>query len=159
LPLFVAKNASIASLDFAFINGFDVAIFTHKNQEGNPTLSTLYKIGVRARVLHISKSSDGSARVLLEIKNRLEVQSFVSYRDSDSVFAIKHKRPNDINFSIAVFKDIKNPKDAVSLKIQRLRKVIVSAVTEMSKINPFKITEESLGIILKIENNDAFFMQ
>jgi ATP-dependent Lon protease len=157
LPLFVAKNASIASLDFAFINGFDIAIFTHKNQEGNPTLSTLYKIGVRARVLHISKSSDGSARVLLEIKNRLEVQSFVSYRDSDSVFAIKHKRPNDINFSIAVFKDIKNPKDAVSLKIQRLRKVIVSAVTEMSKINPFKITEESLGIILKIENNDAFF--
>ncbi len=165
LPLFVAKNSSIASLEFAFANSFDVAVFTNHPEKQSATIkaikepeeNNLYKIGVRARVLHISKSSDGTARVLLEVKNRLEFESLVSYKDSADVFAIKHKKPLDNDFHIVVVKDIQNPQTHSTPKMQRLKKAIIEAAREMSKLNPFRINEESLNIISKIESNDVFF--
>ncbi len=81
IPLFVGREKSIRSLEFAMEHSKQVFLMTQKNSsKDEPSAKDIYKIGTIATLLQLLKLPDGTVKVLVEGTARGEV---INYHEQD----------------------------------------------------------------------------
>ena len=77
MPLLVGRAASLAALDMAAANDSLVLLVAQKNADTeDPGSTDLYRVGVVARILQISRLQNGTTRVLVESLARAKVTRY-----------------------------------------------------------------------------------
>ena len=75
IPLFVGREKSIAALEEAMENGKHIALVAqHDAALEEPTVNDIYQVGVLASILQLLKLPDGTVKVLVEGKSRIEFE-------------------------------------------------------------------------------------
>lgn len=75
IPLFVGRKKSIAALERAMENGKQIALVAqHDASMEEPNVDEIYEVGVLANVLQMLKLPDGTVKVLVEGKQRIQLQ-------------------------------------------------------------------------------------
>ena len=79
VPLFVGRERSVAALEAAFARpGKELLVVAQKNARTNdPDAEDLFVVGCLAHVVQILRLPDGTVKVLVEGKQRMQVQSFL----------------------------------------------------------------------------------
>lgn len=76
IPLFVGRNKSIAALERAMADDKQVLLVAQKHPSvDEPTAIDLYGVGTIAQILQILKLPDGTVKVLVEGRERAQIQS------------------------------------------------------------------------------------
>ena len=74
ISLFVGREKSIAALEFAMENKKQIALVAqHDASNEDPDLDQIYQVGVLAQILQLLKLPDGTVKVLVEGKNRIQL--------------------------------------------------------------------------------------
>jgi ATP-dependent Lon protease len=85
-PLFVGRERSISALEYTIRQNTQILLLTQKDAAvDNPAPSDLYEVGVLANVLQLLKLPDGTVKVLVEGKKRVQVKRFVEGSDYHNV--------------------------------------------------------------------------
>ena len=134
IPLFVGREKSIVALEQAMENGKQIALVAqHDASQEEPGLDDVYDVGVLATILQLLKLPDGTVKVLVEGKQRVQFQKLFE----DKCFtALLEPVP-----SIAV--DDKESPVAI--------KTVMSEFENYSKINT-KVAPEAMGQLKAIES-------
>lgn len=79
MPIFVGREKSIEALEEAVNNNLDVVLFSQINSSVEyPKASEIYKTGVKARIIQMLKLPDNNIKIIVEVKNKVVVDEFVS---------------------------------------------------------------------------------
>ncbi|USO01517.1 MAG: endopeptidase La [Alphaproteobacteria bacterium] len=79
VPLFVGRPKSVDALEFAMKNTEEILMLTQKNSShDNPEEKDLYRVGTVGKILQLLKLPDGTVKVLVEGRERMAVQEFVT---------------------------------------------------------------------------------
>ena len=75
IPLFVGRQKSIVSLEKAMENGKSIVLVAqHDASKEEPVPEDVYEVGVLASILQLLKLPDGTVKVLVEGRQRVELQ-------------------------------------------------------------------------------------
>jgi len=75
IPLFVGRDKSIVALEQAMENGKQIALVAqHDAAQEEPGIDDIYDVGVLATILQLLKLPDGTVKVLVEGKQRVQFQ-------------------------------------------------------------------------------------
>lgn len=86
VPLFVGRERSVKALEYVISNNKQIVLTTQRKFEIEiPKLKDLYTVGVIASVLHFIKLPDGTAKVLVECKERALIKDLTENEDFLSV--------------------------------------------------------------------------
>jgi len=84
VPLFVGREKSVRALEEVMKDDKQILLSAQKNShEDEPSTDTINEIGVLANVLQLLKLPDGTVKVLVEGKQRVEITNFL---DNDEYF-------------------------------------------------------------------------
>ena len=87
MPLFVGREKSINALGEAVTKQSDIVLVAQKDAKINsPTLNDLYKVGTVGSIIQLLRLPDGTVKVLIEGKKRVEVKSFL---DEESFYKVQ----------------------------------------------------------------------
>src|SRR5690606_2253335 len=76
IPLFVGRSKSIAALEKAMADDKQVLLVAQKTPSvDDPNAEDLYEVGTISQILQILKLPDGTVKVLVEGKERAEINS------------------------------------------------------------------------------------
>ena len=128
VPLFVGREKSVRALEEVMQEDKQILLVTQKDAgQDDPTASDLYRVGVLANVLQLLKLPDGTVKVLVEGRSRIEISEFVenldyfeataedlieSEGDKDAVTALIRSVTDDFERYVKVRKNI--PDEALS---------------------------------------------
>src|SRR4051812_40226670 len=77
MPLLVGRPASLAAIEAAMSGHGALMLVAQRNADvEDPSASDLYRVGVVARVVQVSKQPNGTARILVEGIARARVDRF-----------------------------------------------------------------------------------
>ena len=133
IPLFVGREKSIVALEQAMETGKHIVLVAqHDAGNEDPGIDEIFSIGVLANILQLLKLPDGTVKVLVEGKQRVELD----YIDQMNCF-------------IANIKDLKSvPMDEKEHKVAV--RTLFSEFESFSKINS-KVAPEALGQLQAID--------
>ncbi len=84
VPLFVGRDKSVRALEEVMEDDKQILLSSQMDSaEDEPSAETIYKVGVVANVLQLLKLPDGTVKVLVEGKQRVEI---VEYLDNEDFF-------------------------------------------------------------------------
>lgn len=87
MPLFVGREKSINALEDAMTKQTDIVLVAQKDAKTNtPTVDDIYKIGTVGSIIQLLRLPDGTVKVLIEGKRRVEVNKFL---DEDSFYKVQ----------------------------------------------------------------------
>ena len=142
-PLFVGRDKSINALNYAFKNNLDIVISTQKKETNDIAISNVFYVGVIARIVHVSKTSENNIRVLVESFSRIKINTIIPSSEQIS---------SNNDFFFADFKYIKPIKlKAQETKLEALKNKLLKSLTELSKVST-KISTEVLNTALGIKD-------
>ena len=134
IPLFVGREKSIAALEQAMENGKYIALVAqHDAALEEPTVSDVYDVGVLASILQLLKLPDGTVKVLVEGKSRIQFQKVYEEQHFSALV-------NELD-SVAVLEE----ESEVSIK------TLMSEFESYSKINT-KVAPEAMGQLKAIDD-------
>lgn len=94
IPLFVGRGKSIRALDDALQYNKQIVLIAQKSADvDDPEIKDLYRIGTIANILQLLKLPDGTVKVLVEGKERVEITRFIT----TDFFAAQHKNLREQN--------------------------------------------------------------
>ena len=136
IPLFVGREKSIIALEQAMENGKHIALvaqFDAATEE--PNAEDVYDIGVLANILQLLKLPDGTVKVLVEGKQRIQLQKIIE----DTCFTAMVEPLNTT--------PVEDEENDVAVR------TLVSEFESYSKINA-KVAPEALGQLRSISELD-----
>lgn len=78
MPLFVGREKSINALEAAMSKQTDIVLVAQKDAKTNtPSLDEIYKVGTVGSIIQLLRLPDGTVKVLIEGKRRVEVNKFL----------------------------------------------------------------------------------
>ncbi len=84
VPLFVGRDKSVRALEAVMAEDKQILLISQKDHaQEDPGPDDIYRVGVLANVLQLLKLPDGTVKVLVEGRHRVQVEEFV---DNDSFF-------------------------------------------------------------------------
>ena len=87
MPLFVGREKSINALEEAMTKQTDIVLVAQKDAKTNtPTVEDIYKIGTVGSIIQLLRLPDGTVKVLIEGKRRVEVKKFL---DEDAFYKVQ----------------------------------------------------------------------
>ena len=87
MPLFVGREKSINALGEAMAKQSDIVLVAQKDAKTNsPTIDDLYKMGTVGSIIQLLRLPDGTVKVLIEGKKRVEVKKFL---DENSFYKVQ----------------------------------------------------------------------
>ncbi len=87
MPLFVGREKSINALEEAMTKQTDIVLVAQKDAKTNtPTVDDIYKIGTVGSIIQLLRLPDGTVKVLIEGKTRVEVKKFL---EEDSFYKVQ----------------------------------------------------------------------
>lgn len=100
MPLFVGREKSINALEEAMSKQTDIVLVAQKDAKTNtPNVDDIYKIGTVGSIIQLLRLPDGTVKVLIEGKTRVEVKKFleedafykveVEYMDEDKTDSLE----------------------------------------------------------------------
>jgi ATP-dependent Lon protease len=111
IPITAGRDKSIKLINDANAEGKIIGVVAQKNeQDEDPSVDDIHKIGTVARILRVLKMPDGNVTVILQGKKRFEIDSVVSETPyiTASIKEVAEKRPakHDTEF-IAILDSVK----------------------------------------------------
>lgn len=95
IPLFVGREKSIKALEEAMKHDQKILLCAQKNAKtNNPGASEIYHAGTISTILQLLKLPDGTVRVLIEGKERVVIDKFLS---ETPYFQVSYKSIKDLN--------------------------------------------------------------
>lgn len=86
MPLFVGREKSINALEEAMTKQTDIVLVAQKDAKTNtPTVEDIYKVGTVGSIIQLLRLPDGTVKVLIEGKRRVEVNRFL---EEDSFYKV-----------------------------------------------------------------------
>jgi len=133
IPLFVGREKSIAALEQGMENGKYIALVAqHDAAVEEPAVDEIYEVGVLANILQLLKLPDGTVKVLVEGKQRINLQKV--YEESFFSALVEPLHTIEID---------KGEEDVAS-------RTLVTEFESYSKINA-KVAPEALGQLRSIK--------
>ena len=87
MPLFVGREKSINALGEAMTKQSDIVLVAQKDAKTNtPTVDDIYKVGTLGSIIQLLRLPDGTVKVLIEGKKRVEVKKFL---DEESFYRVR----------------------------------------------------------------------
>ena len=87
MPLFVGREKSINALEEAMTKQTDIVLVAQKDAKTNtPTVDDIYKIGTVGSIIQLLRLPDGTVKVLIEGKTRVQVKKFL---EEDSFYKVQ----------------------------------------------------------------------
>ncbi|MCB0378890.1 MAG: endopeptidase La [Bdellovibrionales bacterium] len=78
MPLFVGREKSINALEDAMTKQTDIVLVAQRDAKTNtPTVEDIYKIGTVGSIIQLLRLPDGTVKVLIEGKRRVQVNKFL----------------------------------------------------------------------------------
>ncbi|MCB1398405.1 MAG: LON peptidase substrate-binding domain-containing protein, partial [Rhodobacteraceae bacterium] len=94
VPLFVGRDKSVRALETVMRDDKQILLVTQiDHADEDPTPEGLYRMGVLANVLQLLKLPDGTVKVLVEGKSRVQITEFV---DNDQHFEAEAETIDEI---------------------------------------------------------------
>ena len=135
VPLFVGREKSISSLEYAMSHQKEVFLSAQKDAKvDDPSPNDIFLFGTLGTVLQLLKMPDGTVKALIEGKERCTIQNFVYNQDFFMVEVKKFSSHYEIN-----------------LETEALIRTINSKFEDYSKLNK-KISEEIILSVTSIED-------
>ena len=136
IPLFVGREKSIIALEQAMENGKHIALVAQYDAATEePNAEDVYDIGVLANILQLLKLPDGTVKVLVEGKQRIQLQKIIE----DTCFTAMVEPLNTT--------PVEDEENDVAVR------TLVSEFESYSKINA-KVAPEALGQLRSISELD-----
>ncbi len=133
--LFVGRDKSVRALEEVMKENKEILLASQIDAtQDEPTEDTINKVGVTANVLQILKLPDGAVKILVEGKNRVKVDKFISNKDFFEAEA-------------TVLNDTINKSE----EIEALRRSVIDEFDRYAKLNK-NIPEEALKAISEADN-------
>ena len=90
MPLFVGREKSINALERAMTQQTDIVLAAQKDAKVNaPKSDDIYKVGTIGTIIQLLRLPDGTIKVLIEGKHRINIKEFV---DSDKCLLVKTEK-------------------------------------------------------------------
>jgi ATP-dependent Lon protease len=87
MPLFVGREKSINALEEAMTKQTDIVLVAQKDAKTNtPSVDDIYKVGTVGTIIQLLRLPDGTVKVLIEGKTRVEVKKFL---EEDSFYKVQ----------------------------------------------------------------------
>lgn len=136
IPLFVGREKSIKALEYAMENGKQIALVAqHDASKEEPSTEEVYDIGVLANILQMLKLPDGTVKVLVEGKHRIQLSSVF---EEESFMATASPLPTI---------------DVAEGESEVTKRTLIKEFESYGKINS-KVAPEALGQLRAIEDVD-----
>ena len=133
--LFVGRDKSVRALEEVMKENKEILLASQIDAtQDEPTEDTINKVGVTANVLQILKLPDGAVKILVEGKNRVKVDKFISNKDFFEAEA-------------TILNDTINKSE----EIEALRRSVIDEFDRYAKLNK-NIPEEALKAISEADN-------
>ncbi len=88
VPLFVGREKSVRALEEVMANDKQILLASQKDpNEDDPTSDSIFATGVLANVLQLLKLPDGTVKVLVEGRSRVEITQYVENDDYFEAYA------------------------------------------------------------------------
>jgi ATP-dependent Lon protease len=137
VPLFVGREKSVKALEDVMKEDKQILLVAQKNaSDDDPSCEDLYNIGTVATVLQLLKLPDGTVKVLVEGKTRVQVKKFL---DNNKFFEAEVE---EIAFT-----------STDETEIEALCRSVVGQFEQYIKLNK-KIPPEALATVNQIEEAD-----
>ncbi len=135
VPLFVGREKSIAALEEAVAKEKDILLAAQVNAKTNdPKPDDIYPVGTLAAIIQLLRLPDGTVKVLVEGKRRVQVQQYI---------------PNE-GFFLVEASVIEEP-EQVSIEVEALMRGVKSAFENYVKLNK-RIPPEMLASVASIDD-------
>jgi ATP-dependent Lon protease len=107
IPITAGRDKSIKLINDANAAGKNIGVVAQKNEEDeDPSIQDIHKIGTVARILRVLKMPDGNVTVILQGKKRFQITEVVSEEPylTATVKEVTEKRPkkNDTEFNAII---------------------------------------------------------
>lgn len=87
MPLFVGREKSINALEDAMSNQTDIVLVAQKDAKtNNPSFEDIYQVGTIGSIIQLLRLPDGTVKVLIEGKRRVQIKKFI---DDDSFYKVR----------------------------------------------------------------------
>ncbi len=134
VPLFVGRQKSIRALEETMNHDKDILLAAQKKAKtDNPTEDDIYRVGTLGTIIQLLKLPDGTVKVLVEGKKRVEIERFI---------------PND-EFFLAEVREIEENNE-VTVETEALMRSVNSTFETYVKLNK-RIPPEMLMSVVTIE--------
>ena len=89
VPLFVGREKSVRALEAVMAEDKQILLISQKDHaQEDPGSDDIYRVGVLANVLQLLKLPDGTVKVLVEGRSRVEITDFI---ENDAFFEVETK--------------------------------------------------------------------
>jgi ATP-dependent Lon protease len=139
VPIFVGRNKSIQAIELAVKNEQQIILVTQKDSKNeNPGEKDIYNIGVTASIMQMLKLPDGTIKILVEAKDRVEIKEVI----------VKE------NFLLAEVEKLPDPKERKTIKQEALARALVDKFKEYALLSK-KIHNDIVNSISEIKDLDV----
>jgi ATP-dependent Lon protease len=136
VPLFVGREKSIETLEKALADNQQILLVTQKSATQNePTSEDIYNVGTISKILQLLKLPDGTIKLLVEGKQRAQINNFITNDDEFKA---------EINSLSTI-----NKMDEQEFEV--LSRSIISQFEEYTKLNQ-KVPKELLNSLSNIDD-------
>ena len=136
VPLFVGRDKSVRALEAVMAEDKQILLSSQiDTSEDEPTVDTIFDIGVIANVLQLLKLPDGTVKVLVEGKQRVRIGE---YLDNDEYFE-----------ATAELIDVTNSE---SDEIEALTRTVSAEFERYAKLNK-NVPDEALSIVAETKGS------
>ena len=130
VPLFVGREKSVLALEAVMQDNKEILLSSQMDaSEDEPTSDSVYSIGVLATVLQLLKLPDGTVKVLVEGKSRVEITEYLD-------------NPDYFEAEAVVLEETRNDADV----IEALTRTVSSEFERYAKLNS-NVPEEALSAV------------
>ena len=137
VPLFVGREKSVRALEAVMSEDRQILLVSQKDHaQENPDFDDIYRVGVLANVLQLLKLPDGTVKVLVEGRSRVEIAEFI---ENESFFEV---RAREIPQTAGPEHEVKALMRSVQNEFERYAKVrknipdeAIAAIAEASDAN------------------------
>ncbi len=138
VPLFVGREKSVRALEAVMADNKEILLSSQIDpSEDEPTEETIYDIGVLASVLQLLKLPDGTVKVLVEGKERVQITEYLD-------------NPDYFEANSQVLDESANDPDA----IEALSRTVASEFERYAKLNK-NVPEEALSAVAEADSPDT----
>ncbi len=93
MPLFVGREKSINALEEAMSQQTEIVLVAQKDAKtNNPKPEDIYKVGTLGSIIQLLRLPDGTVKVLIEGKKRVQIENYVQH---DNFFKVEVKELSD----------------------------------------------------------------
>ena len=135
IPLFVGREKSISALEHAMNHRIDIVLVAQRDAKTNkPEPSDIYNVGTRGVIIQLLRLPDGTVKVLIEGKSRVQIKEYIQ---KEQHFTVRIEQKED---------DYDHP-----IEVQALMRSVKSSFENYVKLNK-RIPPEILMRIATIDD-------